>query len=153
MTLNSPRDLGRSTTPPNALEGVRLLYPMLRVADLERSLRFYVDVLGMHLLRREEYPTGRFTLAFVGYVEEAQETVVELTHNWDTSQYERGNAFGHLALGVADVYAASEQLAAAGAKLVRPPGPMAHRPAHGGHDEHIAFFEDPDGYRVELVQV
>lgn len=135
------------------LTGARILYPMLRVADLERSLQFYISTLGMRLLRREEYPTGRFTLAFVGYSDEDQGTVLELTHNWDTDRYELGNGYGHLAVGVADVYAASAQLAAAGAKLLRQPGPMAHRPTHGTHDEHIAFFEDPDGYRVELVQV
>jgi lactoylglutathione lyase len=120
---------------------------MLRVGDLDRSLRFYCDVLGMQLLRRKDYPDGRFTLAFVGYGPEATETVVELTHNWDTERYELGNAFGHLAIGVDDVYQACAALRAKGARIVREPGPMKH----GGSE--IAFVEDPDGYRIELIQL
>jgi lactoylglutathione lyase len=124
-----------------------MLHTMLRVGDLERSLRFYCEVLGMRLLRRKDYPEGRFTLAFVGYGDEAQHTVVELTHNWDTAGYELGTGFGHLALGVDDIYAACNQLRTKGAKIVREPGPMKH----GGSE--IAFVEDPDGYRIELIQL
>jgi len=120
---------------------------MLRVNDLDESLRFYCDVLGMRLLRRKDYPGGRFTLAFVGYGPENANTVVELTHNWDTDHYELGTAFGHLALGVEDLYATCDALRARGAKIVREPGPMKH----GGSE--IAFIEDPDGYRIELIQL
>jgi lactoylglutathione lyase len=125
---------------------MRMLHTMLRVGDLERSLAFYTDVLGMRLLRRKDYPDGRFTLAFVGYEDEATGTVLELTHNWDTKHYELGAGFGHVALGVDDVYATCDHLRAKGAKVVREPGPMKH----GGSV--IAFIEDPDGYRIELIQ-
>jgi lactoylglutathione lyase len=120
---------------------------MLRVNDLEESLRFYQDVLGMRLLRRKDYPAGRFTLAFVGYGPEDRETVLEVTHNWDTHRYDLGDAYGHVALGVDDIYATVEALRAKGAKVVREPGPMKH----GGSE--IAFIEDPNGYRVELIQL
>jgi len=124
-----------------------MLHTMLRVGDLERSLRFYTQILGMRLLRRKDYPDGRFTLAFVGYGGEADHTVLELTHNWDTASYELGTAFGHVALGVDDIYRTCETLRAKGAKIVREPGPMKH----GGSE--IAFIEDPDGYRIELIQL
>ena len=126
---------------------MRMLHTMIRVGDLERSLRFYCAVLGMQLLRRKDYPAGRFTLAFVGYGPEDTNTVVELTHNWDTDHYELGTGFGHLALGVEDLYAACDAVRARGAKIVREPGPMKH----GGSE--IAFIEDPDGYRIELIQL
>jgi lactoylglutathione lyase len=126
---------------------MRLLHTMLRVNDLDESLRFYCDVLGMRLLRRRDYPAGRFTLAFVGYGPETDETVLELTHNWDTHAYELGTAFGHVAIGVDDVYAAVEAMRARGARVVREPGPMKH----GGSQ--IAFLEDPNGYRIELIQL
>ena len=126
---------------------MRMLHTMLRVGDLERSLRFYCDVLGMRLLRRKDYPDGRFTLAFVGYGDESQNTVVELTHNWDTERYDLGNAFGHLALGVEGIYATCDAIRAKGAKIVREPGPMKH----GGSE--IAFIEDPDGYKIELIEL
>jgi len=126
---------------------MRMLHTMIRVGDLERSLRFYCEVLGMQLLRRKDYPAGRFTLAFVGYGPEDTNTVVELTHNWDTDHYELGTGFGHLALGVEDLYAACDAVRARGAKIVREPGPMKH----GGSE--IAFIEDPDGYRIELIQL
>ena len=126
---------------------MRMLHTMLRVGDLERSLRFYCEVLGMRLLRRKDYPEGRFTLAFVGYGDETQHTVVELTHNWDTAGYELGTGFGHLALGLDDIYAACEAMRSKGAKIVREPGPMKH----GGSE--IAFVADPDGYRIELIQL
>jgi lactoylglutathione lyase len=126
---------------------MRMLHTMIRVGDLERSLRFYCEVLGMQLLRRTDYPSGRFTLAFVGYGPEDANTVVELTHNWDTDHYELGTGFGHLALGVDDLYATCDTLRARGATIVREPGPMKH----GGSE--IAFIEDPDGYRIELIQL
>jgi lactoylglutathione lyase len=126
---------------------MRMLHTMLRVGNLERSLRFYCDVLGMKLLRKHDFPGGKFTLAFVGYGDEASHTVLELTHNWDTEKYDLGNAYGHVALGVEDIYTACKELKAKGAKVVREPGPMAHGSTH------IAFIEDPDGYKVELIQL
>jgi lactoylglutathione lyase len=125
----------------------RFLHTMIRVKDLDASLKFYTDELGMNLIRKRDYPTGKFTLAFVGYGDETDSTVIELTHNWGQEEpYALGTAFGHLAIGVPDVYRACEQLGAAGVKIPRPAGPMAH----GGSV--IAFIEDPDGYRIELVQ-
>jgi lactoylglutathione lyase len=124
----------------------RLLHTMLRVYDLDKSIGFYTELLGMKLLRRKDYPDGKFTLAFVGYGDEAAETVVELTHNWGHAPYEIGSGFGHLAIGVADIYQACDGLGEAGAKITRPPGPMKH----GGSV--IAFIEDPDGYKIELIQ-
>lgn len=124
----------------------RMLHTMIRVGDLDRSIAFYTKLLGMDLLRRTDYPQGRFTLAFVGYGDEAANTVLELTHNWDTPAYELGNGFGHIALGVPDITATCEQLAANGAKITRPPGPMAHGSTV------IAFIEDPDGYKIELIE-
>ena len=126
---------------------MRLLHTMLRVGDLERSLIFYTEVLGMRLLRRKDYPDGRFTLAFVGYGDEADSTVLELTHNWDTSSYEIGTGYGHIALGVDDIQATCEAMAAKGGRVVRPPGAMKHGTTV------IAFVEDPDGYKVELIQL
>ena len=126
---------------------MRLLHTMLRVNDLEESLRFYCDVLGMRLLRRRDYPAGRFTLAFVGYGPEERETVLELTHNWDTDRYDIGTGYGHVAIGVDDIHGAVDALRAKGAKVLREPGPMKH----GGSE--IAFIEDPNGYRIELIQL
>lgn len=125
---------------------MRLLHTMLRVGDLERSIAFYTEVLSMRLLRRKDYPGGRFTLAFVGYGEESDTTVLELTHNWDTSSYEIGTGYGHIALGVEDIQATCEAMAAKGGRVVRPPGAMKHGTTV------IAFVEDPDGYKVELIQ-
>jgi lactoylglutathione lyase len=124
---------------------MRLLHTMLRVGNLDRSLKFYTEVLGMRLLRKKDYPEGKFTLAFVGYGDEDRNTVIELTHNWDTGRYELGTGFGHLALEVGDVYAACEAIRARGGKIVREPGPMQHG------DTVLAFAEDPDGYRIELL--
>jgi lactoylglutathione lyase len=124
---------------------MRLLHTMLRVGDLERSLAFYTDVLGMRLLRRKDYPGGRFTLAFVGYGDERDHTVLELTHNWDTSSYDIGTGYGHIALGVDDIQAVCEGIRAKGGKVVREPGPMKNGTTV------IAFVEDPDGYKVELI--
>jgi lactoylglutathione lyase len=125
---------------------MRILHTMLRVGNLDRSLRFYCDVLGMRLLRRSDYPGGRFTLAFVGYGDEDQTAVLELTHNWDTERYQLGDGFGHVALAVDDIYRCCDELREKGVKIVREPGPMKH-----GTTE-IAFVEDPDGYRIELIQ-
>ena len=125
---------------------MQLLHTMIRVNDLDESLRFYCDALGMKLLRKHDFPGGRFTLAFVGYGEEAGNTVIELTHNWDTHEYEIGTGFGHLAIGVPDIYRTCDELRAKGVKVVREPGPMKH-----GSTE-IAFIEDPNGYRIELIQ-
>ena len=125
---------------------MRMLHTMLRVGNLDRSLAFYQDILGMKLLRKQDYPDGRFTLAFVGYGDESENAVIELTHNWDTSSYELGNAFGHIALAVDDAYAACDQLRAKGGKIVREAGPMKHGTTV------IAFVEDPDGYKIELIQ-
>ncbi len=130
-----------------ALIPSRLLHTMIRVMDLERSLAFYVDQLGMKLLRRKDYPDGKFTLAFVGYGGEDAHAVIELTHNWGREEpYQIGTGFGHIALAVGDIYGACERLAKAGVKIPRPPGPMKH----GGSA--IAFIEDPDGYKIELIQ-
>lgn len=131
---------------------MRIIHTMLRVSDLDSSLAFYVDTLGMTLFRREEYPTGRFTLAFVGFGSEAGSSVIELTHNWDISAYDRGNGYGHIALGVANAYAACEALAAKGARIIRPAGPMSNASPDRGDIEVIAFIEDPDGYRIELIE-
>ena len=125
----------------------RLLHTMIRVVDLEKSIDFYTRLLGMTLLRRADYPGGRFTLAFVGYGDEASTAVIELTHNWDqTEPYALGTGFGHIAIGVPDIHAACARLAGEGVAIPRPPGPMKH----GGTV--IAFAEDPDGYRIELIE-
>jgi lactoylglutathione lyase len=126
---------------------MRLLHTMLRVGDLERSLRFYTEVLGMQLLRRRDYPEGRFTLAFVGYGEERDNAVLELTHNWDTIHYEIGSGYGHIALGVDDIQGVCSAIREKGGRVVREPGPMKHG------NTVIAFVEDPDGYKVELIEL
>jgi len=125
----------------------QLLHTMIRVFDLDKSIDFYTNKLGMKLLRKKDYPTGEFTLAFVGYGDEDSNAVIELTHNWGQKEpYQLGTAFGHLAIGVPDIYGTCEQLAKAGVKIPRPPGSMKH----GGSV--IAFVEDPDGYKIELIQ-
>jgi lactoylglutathione lyase len=126
---------------------MRMLHTMLRVGNLDTSLNFYCDVLGMTLLRRKDYPSGEFTLAFVGYGDESENTVLELTHNWGTAQYDLGTAYGHIALGVDDIYATCEEIRSRGGKVVREPGPMKHGTTV------IAFVEDPDGYKIELIQL
>jgi lactoylglutathione lyase len=125
---------------------MRLLHTMLRVGDLDRSIDFYCTVLGMKLLRRSDFPSGEFTLAFVGYGEESDTTVIELTHNWGRDSYDLGNAYGHIAIGVNDIYQTCTALKAQGGKVVREPGAMQHGSTV------IAFLEDPDGYKVELIQ-
>ena len=125
----------------------QLLHTMIRVFDLDKSIAFYTRQLGMKLLRRKDYPSGEFTLAFVGYGDEDSNAVIELTHNWGQKEpYQLGTAFGHLAVGVPDIYGTCERLAKAGVKIPRPPGPMKH----GGSV--IAFVEDPDGYKIELIE-
>ncbi len=125
----------------------RFLHTMIRVRDLEKSLYFYTRLLGMKLTRRKDYPSGEFTLAFVGYGDETDSTVVELTHNWGQEEdYDLGTGFGHLAIGVPDIYATCERLESEGVGIPRPPGPMKH----GGSV--IAFIEDPDGYKIELIE-
>ncbi|MEH2063833.1 MAG: lactoylglutathione lyase [Nostoc sp.] len=126
---------------------MRLLHTMLRVGNLEESLKFYCEILGMKLLRRKDYPGGEFTLAFVGYGDESEEAVIELTYNWGVEKYELGNAYGHIALGVDDIYATCEEIRNQGGKVVREPGPMKHGSTV------IAFVEDPDGYKIELIQL
>jgi lactoylglutathione lyase len=125
---------------------MRILHTMLRVGDLERSIAFYTEVLGMRLLRRQDYPDGKFTLAFIGYGDESEAAVIELTHNWGVSAYEQGTAFGHIAIEVPDAYQACEDMRARGGKVVREAGPMKHGSTV------IAFIEDPDGYKIELIQ-
>jgi lactoylglutathione lyase len=119
---------------------------MLRVGNLDRSLDFYTSVLGMRLLRRQDYPDGKFTLAFVGYEDESEGAVLELTHNWDTEKYDLGNAYGHIALEVDDAYASCDEVRARGGRVVREAGPMKHGTTV------IAFVEDPDGYKIEFIQ-
>jgi len=125
----------------------RLLHTMIRVKDLDKSIDFYTRLLGMKLTRKTDYPSGEFTLAFVGYGEESETAVIELTHNWGQKEpYDLGNAFGHLAIGVPDIYGTCKELEKEGVKIPRPPGPMKH----GGSV--IAFIEDPDGYKIELIE-
>jgi lactoylglutathione lyase len=125
---------------------MRILHTMLRVGDLEKSIAFYTDVLGMKVLRRKDYPEGKFTLAFVGYQDEAQGAVLELTHNWDIQQYDLGNGYGHIAVEVDDAYKACEEAKKRGGKVTRDAGPMKHGVTV------IAFVEDPDGYKIEFIQ-
>jgi lactoylglutathione lyase len=126
---------------------MRMLHTMLRVGNLEESLKFYCDVLGMKLLRQKDYPGGEFTLAFVGYGDESDHTVLELTYNWGVDSYDLGDAYGHIALGVDDIYATCDRIKALGGNVVREPGPMKHGSTV------IAFVEDPSGYKVELIQL
>lgn len=125
---------------------MRILHTMIRVGDLERSIAFYTGVLGMRVLRRTDYPDGRFTNTFVGYGDESEQAVLELTHNWDTAKYDLGTGYGHVALEVEDAYAACDAIRARGGKVTREAGPMKHGTTV------IAFVEDPDGYKIELIQ-
>lgn len=125
---------------------MRILHTMLRVGQLDRSIEFYTSVLGMRLLRRKDYPDGRFTLAFIGYQEEADGAVIELTHNWDTASYDLGGGYGHIAIEVDDAYAACAQVKARGGNVTREAGPMKHGTTV------IAFVQDPDGYKIEFIQ-
>ena len=125
---------------------MRILHTMLRVGDLKRSVEFYTEVLGMRLLRQSDYPNGKFTLAFVGYGDESDEAVLELTHNWDTTSYDLGNGYGHIAVEVEDAYKACDAVKQRGGKVTREAGPMKHGTTV------IAFVEDPDGYKIEFIQ-
>lgn len=125
---------------------MKILHTMIRVGDLKTSIQFYTEVLGMKLLRKTDYPEGKFTLAFLGYGQEADTAVLELTHNWDTAAYDIGNGFGHIAIEVNDAYQACDDIRSRGGKVVREAGPMKHGTTV------IAFVEDPDGYKVELIQ-
>lgn len=125
---------------------MRMLHTMLRVGDMQRSLRFYIDVMGMTLLREEQYPEAEFSLAFVGYGDEESNTVIELTYNWGTDNYDLGNGFGHIAIAVPDAVAACEQIKQRGGKVIREAGPMMHGTIV------LAFIEDPDGYKIELIE-
>lgn len=124
---------------------MRILHTMIRVMDLKKSIKFYIDILEMKLLRQKDYPDGKFTLAFVGYGNESEEAVIELTHNWDTHEYDIGDAFGHIAIEVDDVYKACESMKKSGGKIIRDAGPM------NAGTTIIAFIEDPDGYQIELI--
>jgi lactoylglutathione lyase len=125
---------------------MRVMHTMLRVGDLEKSLHFYIDIMGMKLIRKKDYPEHEFTLAFVGYGEEEETAILELTHNWDTASYDHGNAYGHIAIGVDDVYKACDKIKEMGGTVVREAGPMQ------GSDTVIAFVQDPDGYKIELLE-
>jgi lactoylglutathione lyase len=125
---------------------MRILHTMLRVADLEASKRFYTEALGMRVLREKEYPDGKFTLCFVGYGEEAETAVIELTYNWDKKDYVLGDAFGHIAISASDIRAACDRVRALGYEVTREPGPMKHGTTI------IAFVKDPDGYKIELIE-
>jgi lactoylglutathione lyase len=125
---------------------MRIIHTMLRVRDLTASIAFYTEVLGMTVLRQQDYPDGKFTLAFLGYGPEAETAVIELTYNWGTDHYELGTGFGHIAIEVADIYAVCNAISAKGGKIVRQPGPMKHGTTV------IAFVEDPDGYKIELIE-
>ncbi|MGF1480542.1 MAG: lactoylglutathione lyase [Cyanophyceae cyanobacterium] len=126
---------------------MRMLHTMLRVGNLEESLKFYCDVLGMKCLRRKDYPGGQFTLAFVGYGDESDHTVIELTYNWGTDKYSLGDGYGHIALGVDDIYETCARIKQLGGQVTREPGPMKHGSTV------IAFVTDPDGYKIELIQL
>ena len=126
---------------------MRILHTMLRVADLQQSINFYTNILGMKLLRKQDYPTGRFTLAFLGFTDESKGAAIELTYNWDTKSYKHGNAFGHIAIQVDDVYKSCEKIKQAGGNVIREAGPMKHG------SRILAFVKDPDGYMIELLGI
>ena len=130
---------------PKKSDIMRLLHTMLRVRDLKRSIKFYTETLGMSLIRSKDYPSGRFTLAFLGYGCESENSVLELTHNWDKKNYDHGDGYGHIAVGVEDVYEACEKIRLAGGIIDREPGPMKFG------DTILAFVKDPDGYKIELL--
>lgn len=126
---------------------MRILHTMVRVGNLEKSIEFYRDLLGMKLLRQKDYPGGQFTLAFLGYADESEQAVIELTYNWGVDNYDKGNGYGHIAIGVDDIYDTCARIKARGGNVTREPGPMKHGSTV------IAFVEDPDGYKIELIQV
>ena len=141
-----------SSTANSTPVPIRILYTMLRVSDLERSLEFYENALGMHEMRRETFPDGKFTLVFIGYGDAASDAVIELTYNWGDNNYDLGNGYGHIALEVDDIYAMEEHLKSMGVKVIRPAGPMTFAPEETGEKEVISFIEDPDGYKIEFIQ-
>ena len=126
---------------------MKILHTMIRVGDLEKSICFYTKILGMRLLRKKDYPSGRYTLAFVGYGSESETSVLELTHNWDTENYQIGNGFGHIAIGVENIYETCVAIKNNGGNVIREPGPMKHGSTI------IAFIKDPDGYKIELIEM
>lgn len=126
---------------------MRILHTMLRVTDLEKSIRFYLDVLNMHEIKRKDYPDGKFTLVFIGYGSEEEDSLIELTYNWGVDKYELGTAFGHIAVEVEDIYTVCDVARSFGVKITREPGPMKF-----GGSRNIAFIEDPDGYKIELIE-
>ena len=130
----------------------RILYTMVRVSDLDRSIEFYRDALGMRELRRETFTEGKFTLVFMGYGDIASDAMIELTYNWGENTYDHGSGYGHIALGVTDIYGASKRLKTMGVKIIREPGEMTFAVDETGEKEVIAFIEDPDGYRIELIE-
>jgi len=138
-------------TPANELPN-RILYTMIRVSDLERSITFYREALGMREMRRETFSKERFTLVFMGYGEDMSNAMIELTYNWDADNYSHGSGYGHIALEVADIYASCERLALMGVTVTRKPGPMVAAPDETGEREVIAFIQDPDGYKIELIE-
>lgn len=129
-----------------------ILHTMIRVTDLEKSVEFYTNVLGMRELRRENFPDGEFTLSFLGYGDESNHTVLELTYNYEADKYEHGSAFGHLALGVRDIHASCKRLSDLGVKIIRAAGPIAFKSNTIVYKDVIAFIEDPDGYKIELIE-
>ena len=144
MNETTPPSSGDTTGAP--LAGAQMLHTMFRVRDLDKSLDFYTGMLGMKLLRKKDYPDGEFTLAFVGYGGETDQNVIELTHNWGGDAYTHGSGYGHVAIGVDDIYGACDALEKKGVKVIRPAGPMKTDPSIV-----IAFVEDPDGYKIELI--
>lgn len=142
-----------TTTNNEHLTPTKILYTMIRVGNLERSIEFYQKALGMKELRRENFTKGRFTLVFIGYQDKHATTSIELTYNWDQVQYQHGTSFGHITLGVTDIHASCKYLEKIGIKLIRPPGPMTYAIDDTDHKEEIAFIEDPDGYSIELIQL
>ncbi len=141
-----------SSTTKASVIPARILYTMVRVSDLDRSIAFYRDALGMREVRRETFTEGRFTLVFMGYGDDPSGVTIELTYNWDETSYQHGTGYGYTALEVADIHAACKRLAKMGVKIVRTPGPMTFAVDETGERENIAFIEDPDGYRVELIE-
>lgn len=146
--MNTPN----KTKNRQAAQLPRILHTMIRVSNLERSLAFYLGALGMRELRREDYPEGNFTLAFVGYGDEASSATIELTYNWNQDKYQPGTGFGHVAIGVFDIYATCEGLASKGINIIREPNPMSFASEASSRDV-IAFIEDPDGYQVEIIEI
>jgi len=147
VVLSASIDTEKFISMDSNTHGRRLLHTMLRVADLDRSIAFYCDVLGMRVLRQRDFPLGKFTLVFVGYGPERTHTVLELTHNWEQDEYEHGDAFGHIAIAIDDIEKTVEAMKEQGVIVTREPGPMKF----GGH-EVIAFVKDPDGYTIELIE-